>query len=207
MSATMTNGKTRRTLAEQIDRLDRVLDGLVEGLNEAVAAAVREAAASAVQDAVREALLQVLTNPDVLTLLGTAARAHSAAPPIAEAASAVEPGLASTEGPARHRSVGRLGAWAGRQVAGARAAWAGAAAAGRDRVEAVGARLLPLWRFRRRLLIAVAVGAGAGLAGYLAGPWVAGALSGLAAFASALAGRACHRLGRRFAVAVLRATP
>ena len=32
------NGQGRKTLAAQIDRLDRVLDGLAEGLNDAVAA-------------------------------------------------------------------------------------------------------------------------------------------------------------------------
>ena len=42
MNAT-TNGRVRKSLAEQIDRLDRTLDGLSEGLNEAVATAVREA--------------------------------------------------------------------------------------------------------------------------------------------------------------------
>lgn len=44
MTATMmANGKTRKTLADQLDRLDRILDGLAEALNEAVADAVRSA--------------------------------------------------------------------------------------------------------------------------------------------------------------------
>ena len=40
MTTTMhtdTNGRSRKSLAEQIDRLDHILDGLGEGLNEAVA--------------------------------------------------------------------------------------------------------------------------------------------------------------------------
>src|SRR5947209_7237504 len=37
-----TNGRPRKSLAEQIDRLDGVIDALSEGLNEAVATAVQE---------------------------------------------------------------------------------------------------------------------------------------------------------------------
>ena len=67
------NGKTRKTLASQLDRLDSILDGLSEGLNGAVADAVREATGAAVEQAVHKALLEVLTNPDVLALLAGAA--------------------------------------------------------------------------------------------------------------------------------------
>ena len=61
MSTTLTNGRQRKNLAEQIDRLDSVLDGLSEGLNEAVAAAVKEA--------VRAVLTEVLSNPELLARL------------------------------------------------------------------------------------------------------------------------------------------
>ena len=43
------NGRARKTLADQIDRLDRVLDGLAEGLNEAVAMEVQRAVGLAVR--------------------------------------------------------------------------------------------------------------------------------------------------------------
>ena len=61
MTATLTNGRSRKSLAEQIDRLDSVLDGLADGLNEAVATAVKEA--------VRAVLSEVLTNPELLARL------------------------------------------------------------------------------------------------------------------------------------------
>ena len=61
--ATTTNGRAARpTLATQIDRLDRLLDGLSENLTEAVADAVR----AAVVQAVQTVLTEVLTNPAVL---------------------------------------------------------------------------------------------------------------------------------------------
>src|SRR5262245_5989864 len=62
---TTTNGRARPTLATQIDRLDRLLDGLSENLTEAVADAVR----AAVVQAVQTVLTEILTNPAVLTKL------------------------------------------------------------------------------------------------------------------------------------------
>src|SRR6516162_10165034 len=63
---TDTNGRVRKSLAEQIDRLDGILDGLAEGLNEAIVAAVKEAAGAAVQEAVRAVLSALLANPELL---------------------------------------------------------------------------------------------------------------------------------------------
>src|SRR5271166_5357207 len=63
MSSALRNGtpKVRKNLADQIDRLDATLDGLADNLNQAVA--------SAVKDAVQNVLLEVLTNPELTTLL------------------------------------------------------------------------------------------------------------------------------------------
>src|SRR5581483_3165925 len=61
MTTSMTNGRARKSLAEQIDRLDAILDGLADALNGAVAQAVTEAVAVAVKAAVAE----TLTNPDL----------------------------------------------------------------------------------------------------------------------------------------------
>ena len=48
-----TNSRRRPTLSDQIDRLDRTLDGLAEALNEAVADAVKSAVGAAVREAVQ----------------------------------------------------------------------------------------------------------------------------------------------------------
>jgi hypothetical protein len=199
---TSANGQARRTLAEQIDRLDGILDGLADGLNEAVAGAVREATARAVQDAVRRALVEVLTNPDVLALLGTAARAQA-------------PDGFPTDGPAAQRrpgvraGLGAVGGWVRRQAqavlgAGGRAAAAGrrAAAAGRRAAGRAAAGLVPVWQLRRPLLLAAGVGTAAGALAYAAGPWAAGLLGGLAGFAAALAVQA--RLWLRQAMQAVR---
>src|SRR5262245_31835664 len=102
MSSTNTNGGVRRTLAEQIDRLDSVLDGLADGLNEAVATAVKEAVGVAVREAIQAVLTEVLTNPAVLAKLGGVA---PVAPPVNETP---KPGLLA--------GVRRAWGWVGRQL-------------------------------------------------------------------------------------------
>jgi hypothetical protein len=60
--STTTNGRSQRpSLAQQIDRLDLILDNLSEGLHEAVAEAVKVA----VTRAVEAALVEVLTNAEL----------------------------------------------------------------------------------------------------------------------------------------------
>ena len=61
MSTTLTNGRQRKSLAEQIDRLDSVLDGFGGRLERSGRYAVKEA--------VRAVLSEMLTNPEVLTRL------------------------------------------------------------------------------------------------------------------------------------------
>jgi hypothetical protein len=57
----MTNGRARKSLSDQIDRLDKVLDGLAEGLDAAIA--------SAVQEAVRSVLQELLAHQEILAKL------------------------------------------------------------------------------------------------------------------------------------------
>jgi hypothetical protein len=82
MSATSTiNGKpTRKQLADQLDRLDGIIDALADGLQQAVADAAREGTRLAVKDAI----IEIMTNPDLRALLVAhvpAAPPSSAAPP------------------------------------------------------------------------------------------------------------------------------
>jgi hypothetical protein len=170
MTATMTNGKTRKNLSEQLDRLDGILDGLADGLNEAVAAAVREATASAV----RQALVEVLSNPDVLALIGGAAQLYAPISPAPEAPAAT--------GPDRPGLGQRLGSWAGQQVQAARAACERAADAGRRAGLGLWGHLLILWQVRWQIAAAAGFGVAAGLAANWAGPWLAGVLAAAASF-------------------------
>ena len=80
MSATTTtNGRPqRKQLADQLDRLDAILDCLADGLNQAVADAAREGTRLAVKDAI----VEIMTNPDLRALLAS----HAPAAPAAESA-------------------------------------------------------------------------------------------------------------------------
>ena len=66
MSATDTiNGRPRKQLSDQLDRLDRIIDALGEALPEAVADAAREGT----RTAVKEAILEILANPDLRNVI------------------------------------------------------------------------------------------------------------------------------------------
>jgi hypothetical protein len=107
--STTTNGRARKTLADQLDRLDGIIDALADGLNEAVATVVEQAVATAVQAAVTE----VLTNPVLQRRLSGAGRAvRSAAGPQApdDCAGAVPGSRSRPAGRSRRSSQARRGA-------------------------------------------------------------------------------------------------
>src|SRR5215510_10672186 len=167
-----TNGQTRKTLSAQLDRLDSILDGLSNALNESIATAVKEATAQAVQQAVQATLTEILTSPELLSLIGTA----RAMPPMVEGV----PAPVASSAPSLRGRIGSALSWAGQKI---RSVWT---ACGR-KLYTLRPRLLGLWGLRRQLLLALGIGTAAGLAAYLAGPLAAGAFSGVAAFASGLA--------------------
>src|SRR5262249_37167869 len=59
----------RKTLADQLDRLDRVIDDLSDGLNQAVATAVERGVTAAVQQAVGGLIQAAATNPQLMEQL------------------------------------------------------------------------------------------------------------------------------------------
>ena len=181
MATTTTNGRPARpTLADQIARLDRLVDGLSENLAEMVVDAARAAVVAAVQE--------VLSNPAVLAKLRDA---------LPTATPATLPVATPVRGPRLKERLARAWSWLGakvRSVVGAGQAGLhrlGAAAAWQcQRVQkaaqAVWLRLRLLRHFRGQLLLAAGVGVAAGVAAFLAAPWLAALLSGLGGFMTAL---------------------
>jgi hypothetical protein len=183
MATTTCNGRPARpTLATQIDRLDHLLDGLSENLTEAVADAVR----SAVVQAVQTVLTEILTNPAVLAKLrDTLPPMPTPPPPVAR------PGA----GPTMKEQLSQVWSWLGAQVravigtcqTGINGLCAGAVRA-QERIQqagqAVWLRLRLLRHFRGQLLLAL--GVAAGVAAFLAAPWLAALLSGLGGFMTAV---------------------
>jgi hypothetical protein len=182
---TTTNGRPARpTLATQIDRLDSLLDGLSENLSEAVADAVK----AAVVQAVQTVLTEVLTNPEVL------AKLRDALPP---ATPATLPVATVVRGPRWKERMAKAWSWLGEKVravvgacqSGINRLWEGASRV-KERVrkagQAVWLRLRLLRHFRGQLLLALGVGVAAGVAAFLAAPWLAALLSGLGGFMTAV---------------------
>jgi len=184
---TTTNGRRRPTLSEQIDRLDRTLDGLAEALNEAVADAVKSAVGAAAREAVQATLNEVLSNPEVLAAL----RACAALPPLP-----VTPPVPNK--PSLWERLGRVCQKVRTWLAGLREN-------GRAGLRRVGAWLAGLWRgaaggcaslwgrcrslaqFKYELLAALGVGTAASLAAWFGGPYLAALCSGVGGFAAAVA--------------------
>src|SRR6516165_2341130 len=184
---TTTNGRRRPTLSDQIDRLDRTLDGLAEALNEAVADAVKAAVGAAAREAVQATLAEILTNPEVLAAL----RACAAPPPLPVTPPVPKkPGLwerlgwlwqRAREGLAGlrengHAGLRRLGAWLG-------GLWRGATSG----CAALWARCRSLAQFKYELLAALGVGTAASLAAWFGGPYLAALCSGVGGFAATVA--------------------
>ena len=76
MTQMTANGRPRKQLSEQIDRLEQAVGGLGLGLREAV----REATTQAVREAVGELVAEVVTNPDVAAFFRNAQAQPAQAP-------------------------------------------------------------------------------------------------------------------------------
>jgi hypothetical protein len=67
MTQTHSNERAqRKSLAHEIDRLNKILDGLDEALAGAVEMAVRDVVGQVVKEAVEATLREVLSNPELL---------------------------------------------------------------------------------------------------------------------------------------------
>jgi hypothetical protein len=200
------NGRQRKTLAHQLDRLDAVLDGLGDGLNAAIADAVR----AAVREAVQAAVAEVLANPAVSARLQAAAA--PAAKPVTQHTSAPKPGITErlsalwagvrakvtafagacmtrtfALGAACKRAFLRVPAWFAAGLRSCRTTLGKGFTKGRQRLASIGNACRQLLWFKDQVLVALGVGVVAAVAAYYAGPWLAAAVSGTATFAVTLA--------------------
>jgi hypothetical protein len=199
MTTTTTNGRARKSLSDQLDRLDGILDGLADGLNEAVATAVRQAVEIAVKDAIHAVVAELLTNPEITGLLCGFMPSVTAATTVANGSEAAQPvnkptffrrmkaGVTSGL-----RKLGQAFVSIPRQVG-------HLLAAGRSRLGLIR-------RFKVELLTAVGVGTLAGVTAYFAGPWLATGAAWLGAFAAALATQVALGMRRALAAVSIPAT-
>jgi hypothetical protein len=183
MTATMLpNGKIRKSLAEQIDRLDTILDGLADGLSGAVADAVRETVGRAVQEAIQAVITELLCNPAILAKLQGAPVTVPAAQPDRTA-----------------QVMGQVRAWASSGWTKIRQACSAAARLVGQAVRTVQQQARFAWAFRTPLLVATGVGLATGTVAFLAGPWIAATAASLAGFTTTTAAQVAISLRRTLA--------
>jgi hypothetical protein len=173
MQTVLTNSKVRKSLSEQIDRLDKFLDCLAESLNGAVADAVTEAVSLAVKEAVQTVLTEVLSNPDLCAQLQDSA--------VAPIAASTDPAIRSTATSLVDRvaqSAAQLANWCTARLR-------ALAQLGRRAVQQVGrvatdllARVRDLRLFVPPLAAALLLGVATGITAYCVGPWLAGVVGG-----------------------------
>jgi hypothetical protein len=183
MTTTNNTTRPRKSLADQIQRLDSILDGLSEGLNEAVTTAVKEAVTTGVQ----QAIVEVLTNPELQQLL------HPPTPPTPPPAPPTPPAETHNGGGwlgglwlALSGTAGRV-AKAATQAASAVGGWLAATAQkARDLVVGGvqkvrrGARTLYGWVLTSSLAKVVGVGGLIAAGCFMVNPALAGAVGGAA---------------------------
>jgi hypothetical protein len=186
MIPTLNNSKPRKSLADQINRLDKILDGLSDNLSEAVSDSVRDA----VSVAVKQAITDVLTNPELLKRLQEAQSAAAPAQPnqpILERAGQAMASLwnrvkaVAKAGCQKTKAIAKASCQRARTVAvnGVVLARAKARIALKRvrlavRVFAILARKAKklFWEFRKPALVAAGIGAAIGLRCYFAGPYL-----------------------------------
>jgi hypothetical protein len=176
---TTDNGRTRKSLAGQIDRLDTILDGLSEGLNESVAEAVKEAVGIAVREAVQAVFTEILMNPAILAKMQPKAAVPSK-PKITLRQRLATLGKGIKErccGAAQRVKTGcqRLLGWLG--TCSHQSIHAASNLLNHTRI---------LGRFKWQLLMALVVGTLVAAGAYFASPWLAVAVSGVGGFATTL---------------------
>lgn len=207
MTQTMTgNGRTqRKSLATEIDRLDGILDGLDDALAGSVETAVRDVVGQVVRETVEATIREVLTRSE---LIQAALARHL---PVAAAVPQSAPARRTTLGQWLKEKLAPIcraaGEKAGRAVRNLASAWkwvirkvaAGSSWAWgccKSLPATADACLRSAWRHRIAVGVALGVGTTLGVGAFLAGPIVAGVISGLSGASAAAVGTVLWPLWR-----------
>jgi hypothetical protein len=179
MTTTMNNnnvsGRQRRSLNDTIGHLDQMIDGLSEAIPGTIRDTLQETVGAAITEGVRAALLEIVTNPDVLTLL------RSSLPTPSPLAMPLAPGSSLLRSMVTKvcSSVATVARWSRNGALAVTTAVANGTRAVLNKLAALRERLRSLRHARRPLLLALVVGALAVVITLVAPTWVAAVVSGL----------------------------
>src|SRR5262245_26496039 len=198
MSTPTLNGRVqRKTLANQLDRLDTILDGFADALNEAVAEAVKQAVTVAVREAVQVAVQQLLTNPELLRALAAQAAPAPTPKPEPQPEPAKKPSLlrqlATWTGTKGHRFGKAIEATSLRFGRRLKAGASSVCSNVKNRLHRVWQLTRPVVQWcrdsKRTLGLALCVGTVVGLGSFVAGPVIASVACGLCSAVLTVAAR------------------
>jgi hypothetical protein len=179
------NGRLqRKSLANEIDRLDGILDGLDEALAGAVEMAVRDVTGKVVREAVEATLREVLSSPELIRA-ALAQHAPVATPvPQTQQRSTLKgwfkQKLALLSQKAKRNAISAWSWCVSKLKKGCSWVWA------RCKNVASGVKLA--WTFRNTTAVAVTVGVLVGVGAYFAGPVIASSACGLGGAMTTVAG-------------------
>jgi hypothetical protein len=179
------NGRLqRKSLANEIDRLDGILDGLDEALAGAVEMAVGDVTGKVVREAVEATLREVLSNPELIrAALGQHAPVATPVPQHQQRSTLKEWFKQKLNDLRKTAKRNALGAWSwcvAKLKMGCSWLWA------RSKNVACGVKLA--WTFRKTTAVAVIVGVLVGVGAYFAGPVIASSVCGLGGALTTVAG-------------------
>jgi hypothetical protein len=182
MTATLNNNnvssRQRRSLNDTIGHLDQMIDGLSEAIPGTIRDTLQETVGAAITEGVRAALLEIVTNPDVLTRLRGSLPTP---PPLAVPLASVTPhsSLLRTLLTKVCSGVATVARWSKNAALAVTSTMADGTRAVLNKLAALRERLRSLRHARRPLLLALVVGALAVAITLVAPTWVAAIVSGL----------------------------
>ena len=177
------NGRkeSRRSLSQELDRLDKMLDGLAEAIPAVAANSVKEAMTTAVAEAFRATMMEIVANPEIIALLRDAhtARVSNDAP-------------APVKVPL-HQQIRKAtsSVWK-HALAGVRMASGFVVSPVHTvvRCTITGYRQINMiWCLRKPILVALGVGVVIGVVAYASAPWLSAMIAGCGAASTTLLGQ------------------
>jgi hypothetical protein len=189
MSTATMNGKPRKQLSQQLDRMDGIIDCLADALPEAVADACRDGAKAAVQQAVTD----LFARPEFLARFAelAARSAQTVAPvPLAVPAAATPTPPANARPSSWERMKAKLREWKSAVTGGVRTAADTVKAGVRTAAGTVAATARTLSNtlpVRRILTVAIGVGLFTAAVCYLCPHWLSAVIGGAGAACTAAA--------------------
>ena len=178
-TAPMNGAQQRKTLANQLDRLDNIIDAMADGLPKTIADVVCQAISAALPQAIQAVITQVLSQPEVLRqLAGLNAPVPAASPATNEAITTAPAQMPQTESaaPSSRSKLGTAWGWLRTTTCNTGTWVCSKLPSVREGVCAAGRKV---WQHRYLVALSLAIGVMVGCTSFVAGPLLSSMALGL----------------------------